>query len=105
MFTRVRWLKDQFFLMIDIAKLRSMPYHDADNRISNPTDLAAKLPSNLILIMFDMVHKRWRMVSAKTALCIESASPKGSHALLIAHPRILLCSFALDAIQTMLIGF
>ena len=35
-------------------------YQDADNRIANPTDLAAKLPSNLILIMLDMVRKRWR---------------------------------------------
>ena len=45
--------------MLDIAKLRSMQYQDADNRISNPTDLAAKLPSNLILIILDMVRKRW----------------------------------------------
>ena len=62
MLERVRWLKDQFFLMLDIAKLRSVQYQDADNRISNPTDLAAlaKLPSNLILVMLDMVHKRWR---------------------------------------------
>ena len=57
---RVRWLKHQFFLMLGIAKLRSIQYQDADNRISNPTDLAAKLPSNLILIMSDMVSKRWR---------------------------------------------
>ena len=47
--------------MLDcIAKLRSIQYQDADNRISNPTDLAAKLPSNLILIMLDMVRMRWR---------------------------------------------
>ena len=62
-FSRVRWLKHQFFLMLDIAKLRSIQYQDADNRISDPTDLAAKLPSNksnLILIMSDMVRKRWR---------------------------------------------
>ena len=44
MFERVRWLKDQFFLMLDIAKLGSIQYQVADNRISNPTDLAAKLP-------------------------------------------------------------
>ena len=70
MFSRVRWLKHQYFLMLDIAKLRSIQYQDADNRISNPTDLAAKLPSNLILIMSGMVRKRWRApVSAKTALC------------------------------------
>ena len=43
-----------------VAKLRSIQYQDADNRISNPTDLAAKLPSNLILNMSDMVSKRWR---------------------------------------------
>ena len=60
MFSRVRWLKHQFFLMLDIAKLRSIQYQDADNRISDPTDLAAKLPSNLIFIMLDMVRKRWR---------------------------------------------
>ena len=60
MFSRVGWLKHQFFLMLGIAKLRSIQYQDADNRISNPTDLAAKLPSNLILIMSDMVRKRWR---------------------------------------------
>ena len=60
MFSRVGWLKHQFFLMLGIAKLRSIQYQDADNRISNPTDLAAKLPSNLILIMLDMVRKRWR---------------------------------------------
>ena len=48
MFSRVRWLKHQFFLMLDIAKVRSIQYQDADNRISDPTDLAAKLPSNLI---------------------------------------------------------
>ena len=60
MFSRVRWLKHQFFLMLDIAKLRSFQYQDADNTISDPTDLAAKLPSNLILIMSDMVRKRWR---------------------------------------------
>ena len=58
MFARVRWLKDQFFLMLDIAKLRSVQYQDADNRISDPKDLAAKLPSNPILIMSDMVSKR-----------------------------------------------
>ena len=45
MFSRVGWLKHQFFLMLGIAKLRSIQYQDADNRISNPTDLAAKLPS------------------------------------------------------------
>ena len=56
MFSRVRWLKHQFFLMLDIAKLRSIQYQDADNGISNPTDLAAKLPSNLIFIMLDMVR-------------------------------------------------
>ena len=88
--------------MLGIAKLRSIQYQDANNRISNPTDLAAKLPSNesnLIFIMLDMVSKRWRAgicnLTAKTA------------ALLIAHPPILLsvlCSFALDAIQTTLIG-
>ena len=60
MFSRVRWLKHQFFLMLDIAKLRSFQYQDADNTISDPTDLAAKLPSNLIFIMLDMVCKRWR---------------------------------------------
>ena len=47
MFSRVRWLKHHFFLMLDIAKLRSIQYQDADNRISNPTDLAAKFLSNL----------------------------------------------------------
>ena len=26
MFSRVRWLKNQFFLMLDIAKLRSIQY-------------------------------------------------------------------------------
>ena len=51
MFSRARWLKHQFFLMLDIAKLRSFQYQDADNTISDPTDLAAKLPFNLILIM------------------------------------------------------
>ena len=30
MFSRVRWLKHQFFLMLDIAKLRSIQYQDAD---------------------------------------------------------------------------
>ena len=30
MFSRVKWLKHQFFLMLDIAKLRSMQYQDAD---------------------------------------------------------------------------
>ena len=59
LFARVRWLKDQCFQMLYIAKLRSMQYQDADNRISDPTDLAAKLPSNLIPIMLDMVCKRW----------------------------------------------
>ena len=63
MFVRVRWLKDQFFLMLDIAKIRSIQYQDADNWISDPTDLAAKLPSNLILVM--MVHKRWRAYICK----------------------------------------
>ena len=100
MFARVRWLKDQFFLMPDItklSKLRSVQDHDAHNRISNPTDLAAKLPSNLILIMLASVDAQ---VSAKTDLC----KSKGSHVLLIARPPNLLCSFALDAIQTMQIG-
>ena len=60
MFSRVGWLKHQFFLMLGIAKLRSFQYQDTDNRISDTTDLAAKLPSNLILIMLDMVCKRWR---------------------------------------------
>ena len=49
MFTRVRWLKDHFLLMLDIAKLRSMQYMDYDKWVSDQTDLAAKLPSNLIL--------------------------------------------------------
>ena len=73
MFSRVRWLKHQFFLMLDIAKFRSFQYQDADNTISDPTDLAAKLPSNLIFIMLDMVSKRWRAgicnLTTKTALC------------------------------------
>jgi len=43
MFSRVRWLKHQFFLMLDIAKLRSVQYQDANKRISDPTDLAATL--------------------------------------------------------------
>ena len=60
MFSRVRWLKRQFFLMLDIAKLRSIQYQDADNTISDSTDLTAKLPSNLIFIMLGMVRKRWR---------------------------------------------
>ena len=51
MFARARWLKGQFFLMLEIAKLRSMQYQDADNRISDLTDLAAKLPPSLILTM------------------------------------------------------
>ena len=59
MFARVRWLKHQFFMMLDIAKLRSIQDQDADNRISDPTDLAAKLPSNLIFVMLDIVCKRW----------------------------------------------
>ena len=83
--------------MLDIAKLRSIQYQDADNRISDPTDLEAKLPSNLIFIMLDMVRKRYLQR-------LLSANPKGSHALLIAHPPILLCSFALHAIQTVWIG-
>ena len=41
-------------IILDIAKLRT------NNRISNPTDLAAKIPSNQILIMSDMFTKRWR---------------------------------------------
>ena len=68
MFARVKWLKDQFFLMLDIAKLMSVQDQDADNRISDPTDLAAKLPSNPILIMSDisdMVSKRWRTCICK----------------------------------------
>ena len=97
MFSRVRWLKHQFFLMLGITKLRSIQYQDADNRISDPTDLAAKLPSNLVLIMLDMVRKRYLQK-------LLFANPKGSHALLIAHPPILLCSFALHAIQTMWTG-
>jgi hypothetical protein len=44
--------------MFDTAKLRSIQYQDAENWISNPTDLE-ELPSNLILIMSDMVHERW----------------------------------------------
>ena len=40
MFSRARWLKHQFFLMLDIAKLRSIQYQNADIRISNPTDQA-----------------------------------------------------------------
>ena len=61
MFARVRWMKGQFFLMLDFAKLSRLQYQpeDANNRISNSTDLAAKLLSNLILIMSDMVRKRW----------------------------------------------
>ena len=49
-------------MMLDIAKLRRIQYQDADNRISDPcpTDLAVKLPSNPILIMSDMMSKRWR---------------------------------------------
>ena len=62
-------IKFQYVHYTSLMKLRSVQYQDADNRISNPTDLAAKLPSNLIFIILDMVHKRWRAVSAKTALC------------------------------------
>ena len=29
-FARASWSKEQFFLMLDIAKLRSMQYQDAD---------------------------------------------------------------------------
>ena len=47
-------------------------------------------------------HSVGAPVSAKTAL--HKANPKGSHALPIAHPPIMLCSFALHAIQTMRIG-
>ena len=31
MFSRVRWLKHQFFLMLDITKLRSIQYQDAES--------------------------------------------------------------------------
>ena len=90
--------------MLDFAKLRRMQYQDADNRISNPTDLAAKLLSNLILIMSDMVRKRWHAGICKdSSLQIQKAHIE-SHAPLIAHTPILLCSFSLDAIQTMWIG-
>ena len=60
MFSRVGWLEHQFFLMLGIAKLRIIQYQDTDNRISDQTDLAAKLLSNLIFIVLDMVRKRWR---------------------------------------------
>ena len=104
MFSRVRWLKHQFFLMHDIAKLRSFQYQDADNTISDPTDLAAKLPSNLIFIMLDMVRKRWRAGICKDC----SLQVQKAHMLCslhtAAHPPILLCSFAQHAIQTMQIG-
>ena len=56
--SKSQMVERSFFLMLDIAKLRSIQYQDTDIRISDPTDLAAKLPSNLILIMLDMVRKR-----------------------------------------------
>ena len=103
MFSRVRWLKHQFFLMLDIAKLRSFQYQDADNMISDPTDQAAKLPSNLIFIMLDMVRKRWRAGICKDcSLQIQKAHMLCS--LHTAHPPILLCCFAQHAIQAMRIG-
>ena len=42
-FARVSLLKDPVFLMLDIAKLRSMQYQDADNWISDPEDLVARM--------------------------------------------------------------
>ena len=54
--------------MLDIAKL-SLAGADADNRISNLTDLAAKLPSNLILIMIESIPSVDSHIYAKTALC------------------------------------
>ena len=101
MFSRVGWLKNHFFLMLRIAKLRSIQYQDADNRISDSTDLAAKLPSNLN--PYHVGHGS-QALARRYLQRLLSANPKGSHALLIAHPPILLCSFALQAIQTMRIG-
>ena len=84
MFSRVRWLKNQSFLMLDIAKLRSIQYQDADNRISNPTDLAAKLPSHLIFIMLDMIRKRWR-----TGICKDcSLQIQKAHMLCSLHTHL-----------------
>ena len=94
MFTRVRWLKDQFFLMLDIGKLRSIQYQGADNMISNPTDLAAELP-----LLPPMVRKCWRAgISKDCSLQIQKAHMLCS--LHNAHPPTLLCRFALDVIQT-----
>ena len=94
MFSRVRRLKHQFFLMLDIAKLRSFQYQDADNTISDPTDLAAKLPSNLIFIMSDMVRKRWR-----TGLCKDcSLQIQKAHMLCSLHTH-LSCSAVSHCMQ------
>ena len=99
MFSRVGWLKNHFFLMLRIAKLRSIQYQDADNRISDPTDSKTSLQSDL----YHAGHGSQALVRRYLQRLL-SANPKGSHALLIAHPPIMLCSFALHAIQTMRIG-
>ena len=70
-------MKHQFFLVLDIAKLRSIQYQDADNGISNPTDLAAKLPSNLIGLKMGEVSKVgrrpiWTRVAATLPIAFDA---------------------------------
>ena len=76
MFARVRWLKDLFYLMLDIAKLRSMMVRASNHDIRMQTigSLIRQIwqqnfPPIWSLSCWTWFASVWAPVSAKTALC------------------------------------
>ena len=97
MLARVRSLK-AVFLMLNIAKLMSIQYQEADSWVRDPTDLTAKVASNLILFMIDIVLKCWRADICK------GCSLQVPKAQMLCSLHIHLSCPAQDVIQTMRIG-
>ena len=60
MFHTTRLSKASFFLMCDIAMLRSKRIQHPDNRVSDPTDLAKNFDINRFRMMIVIVLKSWR---------------------------------------------
>ena len=60
MLTSFRMSKESFFRTLNIEKRRSIQFEDADNQVSDPTDLGEKLDYNLFNIITDIVRKCWR---------------------------------------------
>ena len=60
MFPSFRMSKESFFRTLNIEKRRSVRFEDADNHVSDPTDLGENLDYNLFNIIKDIVPKCWR---------------------------------------------